>query len=95
MPPLMFGLNISTSAAPGADPVRDAQAAEALGFDFVSASDHPSGTNPTFETWTMLTWMAAATNASRWLAGCSACLSVPPLWWPRWPSPSTVSPQAG
>lgn len=61
----LFGLGISTSSAPGADPVQDAQAAEALGFDFVSASDHPCGTVPTHETWTMLTWVAAATSRVR------------------------------
>lgn len=58
----MFGLDLSTSAAAGADPVAYARLAEDLGFDFVSASDHPSGTHPTFETWTMLTWIAAHTQ---------------------------------
>ncbi|NUW45170.1 LLM class flavin-dependent oxidoreductase [Nonomuraea rhodomycinica] len=58
----MFGLGISTSAAAGADPVGDARAAEELGFDFVSASDHPCGSAPTYEVWTMLTWVAAATS---------------------------------
>jgi alkanesulfonate monooxygenase SsuD/methylene tetrahydromethanopterin reductase-like flavin-dependent oxidoreductase (luciferase family) len=57
-----IGLGVSTSAAAGDDPIADAQRAERLGFDFVSASDHPCGTNPTFETWTMLTWIAAATT---------------------------------
>ena len=59
---LRFGLDVSTSAAADADPVADARRAEELGFDFVSASDHPSGTHPTYETWTMLTWIAAATT---------------------------------
>lgn len=59
---MLFGLNVSTSARSGADPVADARAAEALGFDFVSASDHPCGSHPTFETWTMLSWIAAATK---------------------------------
>lgn len=58
----MFGLNVSTSAAPGADPVAEAQRAENLGFDFVSVSDHLHGTAPTYETWTLLTWLAAATS---------------------------------
>jgi alkanesulfonate monooxygenase SsuD/methylene tetrahydromethanopterin reductase-like flavin-dependent oxidoreductase (luciferase family) len=62
MAALLFGVDLSTSAAPGADPVRDARQAERLGLDFVSASDHPSGTHPTYETWTMLTWVAAATS---------------------------------
>ncbi|MBN6053529.1 LLM class flavin-dependent oxidoreductase, partial [Nonomuraea sp. RK-328] len=58
----MFGLGISTSAAAGADPVGDARVAEELGFDFVSASDHPCGSAPTYEVWTMLTWVAASTS---------------------------------
>jgi probable F420-dependent oxidoreductase len=58
----LFGLGISTSAAPGADPVADARRAERLGFDFVSASDHLHGEQPTFEPWTMLSWIAAATS---------------------------------
>jgi alkanesulfonate monooxygenase SsuD/methylene tetrahydromethanopterin reductase-like flavin-dependent oxidoreductase (luciferase family) len=57
-----FGLNVSTSVACGRDPVRDAQTAEALGFDFVSASDHLHGVSPTYETWTMLAWIAASTT---------------------------------
>jgi probable F420-dependent oxidoreductase len=65
MTSLLFGIDLSTSAAPGADPVRDARQAERLGFDFVSASDHPCGTHPTYETWTMLTWVAAATTRIR------------------------------
>jgi probable F420-dependent oxidoreductase len=62
---LLFGLNLSTSAASGADPARDARTAERLGFDFLSASDHPCGTAPTYETWTMLAWAAAATTRIR------------------------------
>jgi probable F420-dependent oxidoreductase len=61
----LFGLGISTSAAPGADPVADARRAERLGFDFVSASDHLHGEQPTFEPWTMLSWIAAATSRVR------------------------------
>lgn len=59
---LLFGVNVPTSALPGADPVASARKAEEVGFDFVSASDHPCGTNPTYETWTMLSWIAAATS---------------------------------
>jgi probable F420-dependent oxidoreductase len=62
MSTVQFGVNVSTSAAAHADPVRDAQRAEELGFDFVSASDHPSGDSPSYETWTMLTWIAASTS---------------------------------
>jgi probable F420-dependent oxidoreductase len=65
MTELLFGLNVSTSAAPGADPVAAATRAERLGYDFVSASDHLHGPRPSFETWTMLSWVAAATSRIR------------------------------
>jgi alkanesulfonate monooxygenase SsuD/methylene tetrahydromethanopterin reductase-like flavin-dependent oxidoreductase (luciferase family) len=45
--------------------VAAARAAEAAGFDFVSASDHPCGDRPSYETWTMLTWVAAHTSRIR------------------------------
>lgn len=61
----LIGLGISTAATAGSDPVRDARAAEAHGFDVVSASDHLHGTSATYETWTMLTWVAAATSRIR------------------------------
>jgi alkanesulfonate monooxygenase SsuD/methylene tetrahydromethanopterin reductase-like flavin-dependent oxidoreductase (luciferase family) len=60
-----FGLGLMPSAAPGDDPVADAVRAERLGFDFVSMYDHPCGTEPTYETWTLLTWIAAATSRIR------------------------------
>jgi probable F420-dependent oxidoreductase len=62
---VLFGLGVSTSATPGADPVADARKAEELGFDFVSASDHLHGRSPTFEPWTMLSWIAGATSRIR------------------------------
>jgi alkanesulfonate monooxygenase SsuD/methylene tetrahydromethanopterin reductase-like flavin-dependent oxidoreductase (luciferase family) len=62
MTDLLFGVNVSTSAGPGTDPVGDAVHAEELGFDFISANDHPCGTEPTHEVWTMLTWIAAQTS---------------------------------
>jgi alkanesulfonate monooxygenase SsuD/methylene tetrahydromethanopterin reductase-like flavin-dependent oxidoreductase (luciferase family) len=62
MPPVLIGLNVSTAATPGADPVAAARRAEELGFDLVSASDHLHGRQPTFEPWTMLSWIAAATS---------------------------------
>ncbi len=65
MTDIMFGLGLSTSAAPGANPVAMAATAEELGFDFVSASDHPCGDQPTFETPTMLAWIAARTSRIR------------------------------
>ncbi|MDG6107042.1 LLM class flavin-dependent oxidoreductase [Dactylosporangium aurantiacum] len=55
-----FGIDLP--AATGVDPVAAARAAETLGYDFVSTSDHPSGTAPSNETWTMLTWIAAHTG---------------------------------
>jgi probable F420-dependent oxidoreductase len=59
---LQIGLGISTSAKLDADPVAEARLAEAVKFDFVSASDHLHGTSPTFEPWTLLTTVAAATT---------------------------------
>jgi alkanesulfonate monooxygenase SsuD/methylene tetrahydromethanopterin reductase-like flavin-dependent oxidoreductase (luciferase family) len=61
MSTLQFGLGVPPSAAPGRDPVALARRAEDLGFDFVSTSDHPAGDQPSYEAWTMLTWIAAAT----------------------------------
>lgn len=58
---LEFGVNVSTSASKGADPVAEAMRAEALGYDFISANDHPSGDRPNLETWTLLSWIAAKT----------------------------------
>lgn len=60
-----FGLGISPSAEPSEDPVRTGIRAEELGFDFVSTSDHPAGSTPTYECWTVLTWIAAATSRIR------------------------------
>jgi len=72
MTELIFGVGVPSSAAPGDDPVGMAQEAERLGYDFVSAADHPAGSNPSYETTVMLTWIAARTSrikvASRVLA---------------------------
>jgi alkanesulfonate monooxygenase SsuD/methylene tetrahydromethanopterin reductase-like flavin-dependent oxidoreductase (luciferase family) len=65
MTDVMFGLGLSTSTGPEADPVAMAIAAEDLGFDFVSASDHPCGDQPTYEIQAMLTWIAARTSRIR------------------------------
>ena len=65
MSAIQFGLNIPTSAGAGVDPVAAAVRAEELGFDFISCSDHPAGINPTYETWTMLCFIAAATSRIR------------------------------
>jgi probable F420-dependent oxidoreductase len=65
MPGMLFGLNVSTEARAGTDPAAAASKAEQLGFDFVSASDHLHGGRPTYEPWTMLSWIAAATSRVR------------------------------
>lgn len=59
---LRFGVNLSTSAAAGADPAADAALAERLGFDLIACSDHLHTSYPNFETWTFLTWAAAHTR---------------------------------
>jgi alkanesulfonate monooxygenase SsuD/methylene tetrahydromethanopterin reductase-like flavin-dependent oxidoreductase (luciferase family) len=58
-------LGIAASAAPGADPVAAAVEAEELGFDFISCSDHPAGTSPSHEVWTLLSFIAARTTRIR------------------------------
>jgi alkanesulfonate monooxygenase SsuD/methylene tetrahydromethanopterin reductase-like flavin-dependent oxidoreductase (luciferase family) len=72
MTELSFGIGIPSSATPDDDPVGLAQEAERLGYDFVSAADHPCGPSPSYETTAMLTWIAACTSrikvASRVLA---------------------------
>jgi alkanesulfonate monooxygenase SsuD/methylene tetrahydromethanopterin reductase-like flavin-dependent oxidoreductase (luciferase family) len=72
MTELIFGVGVPASAAPGDDPVSLAQHAERLGYDFVSAADHPCGASPSYETTILMTWIAAQTSrikvASRVLA---------------------------
>jgi probable F420-dependent oxidoreductase len=65
MATLQFGLGISTSPAPGIDPIAEGRLAEEVGFDFVSASDHLNGDSPTYEPWTLLGWIAASTSRIR------------------------------
>jgi alkanesulfonate monooxygenase SsuD/methylene tetrahydromethanopterin reductase-like flavin-dependent oxidoreductase (luciferase family) len=62
MTELIFGIGVPASAGPGDDPAGLAQEAERLGYDFVSAADHPCGRDPSYETPTMLTWIAARTS---------------------------------
>ena len=62
MSDILIGLNLPTSAAEEADPVALAVEAEELGFDFVSANDHPAAPDPSFEVWTLLAWVAAKTT---------------------------------
>lgn len=57
---MTFGIDVPASTA--VDPAAAVRAAEELGYDFVSTSDHPSGADPSHETWTMLAWMAAHTT---------------------------------
>jgi alkanesulfonate monooxygenase SsuD/methylene tetrahydromethanopterin reductase-like flavin-dependent oxidoreductase (luciferase family) len=59
---LRFGITIPISVVPGSDPLGRALRAEALGFDFVSAVDHPATGEATHETWTMLSFIAARTS---------------------------------
>ncbi len=58
-----FGLFLSSR--PEGDPVGQARRAEALGFDMVTVSDHLHGRSGSVETWTLLTWIAAATERIR------------------------------
>ena len=57
-----FGVSIVPSASGRTDPVAEARLAEDLGLDLVSIWDHPMGVRPSFETWTLLTWIAARTE---------------------------------
>ena len=57
-----FGVTIVPSASPRSDPVGEAVLAEELGYDLVSVWDHPHGENPSFDSWTLMTWMAARTT---------------------------------
>jgi alkanesulfonate monooxygenase SsuD/methylene tetrahydromethanopterin reductase-like flavin-dependent oxidoreductase (luciferase family) len=60
-----FGISIIPSASGRSDPVAEAIHAEELGFDLVTIWDHPHGEHPSFETWTLMTWIAARTNRIR------------------------------
>ncbi|HEY6595782.1 MAG TPA: LLM class flavin-dependent oxidoreductase [Asanoa sp.] len=65
MSAIQFGVDIP--AATSVDPIVAARRAEALGFDFVSTSDHPSGTEPSNEVWTALCFVAAHTSRIRFM----------------------------
>jgi alkanesulfonate monooxygenase SsuD/methylene tetrahydromethanopterin reductase-like flavin-dependent oxidoreductase (luciferase family) len=69
---LLIGVGISTDT--GANPLGEALAAEAVGYDFVSASDHPASQTPSYETPTLLTWIAARTTR---IAVATRVLGVP------------------
>jgi probable F420-dependent oxidoreductase len=57
-----FGVTIIPSASGRSDPVAEAKRAEELGFDLVAVWDHPHGEHPSFESWTLMTWVAANTS---------------------------------
>jgi alkanesulfonate monooxygenase SsuD/methylene tetrahydromethanopterin reductase-like flavin-dependent oxidoreductase (luciferase family) len=58
--PLRVGVSLRTT--PDVDPAAEARHAEDLGFDLVTVMDHLPGSRPSFETWTEMTWAAAATE---------------------------------
>ncbi|MGH2677482.1 MAG: LLM class flavin-dependent oxidoreductase, partial [Actinomycetota bacterium] len=57
---LRIGLSLNPSAE--LDPAAEAKHAESMGFDLLTVMDHLHGTRPTYETWTVMTWAAAATE---------------------------------
>jgi alkanesulfonate monooxygenase SsuD/methylene tetrahydromethanopterin reductase-like flavin-dependent oxidoreductase (luciferase family) len=57
-----LGFGVSLRTTPDVDPAAEARHAEDLGFDLVTAMDHLPGSRPSFETWTEMTWAAAATE---------------------------------
>ena len=59
---LRFGITVIPSASERSDPVGEARHAEELGFDLVTVWDHLHGDRPSYETWTLLTWIAASTS---------------------------------
>ncbi len=64
--PLQFGVNIHTRIQPGVNPVAEAQHAEQLGFDVVTLhGDAQHGSDPSYELWTLLSWVAAHTTSIR------------------------------
>ncbi len=61
-----FGVNIHTAVRPNVDPLAEALHAEHLGFDLVTIHrDVLHGTDPSFESWTLLSWVAARTSSIR------------------------------
>lgn len=57
-----FGVTIIPSTSGRTDPVAEARRAEELGFDLVAIWDHPHGEHPSFEAWTLMTWIASRTE---------------------------------
>ena len=58
-----FGITLHTGMRPGLNQATEALDAEQLGYDVVTLhGDTLHGDNPTFENWTLLTWLAAHTT---------------------------------
>lgn len=73
-------------------PVAEAGMAEAIGYDAVPAAGHPVRTYPTYETQTLLTWIAARTTR---IGLVPRVLGVPfrrPSRWHWGPRPDARSP---
>jgi probable F420-dependent oxidoreductase len=62
---LMFGTTVIPTVGGRTDPVEDALHAEELGFNLVTCWDHLHGDTPSYETWTLLTWIASRTERIR------------------------------
>lgn len=62
---LLFGTTVIPTVGGRTDSVEDALHAEELGFDLVTCWDHLHGDTPSFETWTLLTWIASRTERIR------------------------------
>ncbi len=61
-----FGTNLHTGVRPVVDVVAEALHAEQLGFDVVTIHrDALHGSDPSFEIWTLLSWLAARTSSIR------------------------------
>jgi hypothetical protein len=65
-PTPQFGINLHTRMRPDGDLVAEALHAEQLGFDLVTLHGHVLHTTaPSYETWTLLSWVAARTARIR------------------------------
>lgn len=62
---LLFGTTVIPTVGGRTDPVEDALHAEQLGFDLVTCWDHLHGDTPSYETLTLLTWIASRTERIR------------------------------
>ena len=61
-----FGITLHTAIRPGSDQATDALDAEQLGYDVVTLHrDALHGDDPSFENWTLLSWLAARTTRIR------------------------------